>query len=183
MTPRIVGLDISTKRIGVALPNGRLRSISTGIVEHADDHALVPARRNLTMTNRLGSMLRALPETPTLALVESPFVGGNSKKTTLRLVELGGCIRMALAALDIPFVEVLPVHVKQWATGKAAASKADMISAARSMGAEPADDDQADAFWLRDLGVSYFESDWSHFSELQRLILATRVKFPAVSHT
>lgn len=183
MIPRIVGLDPSTKCMGVALPDGRLCSIATGVVEHDTDYPIVPARRNLTMANRLGAMLRQLPDNPDIAIVESCIIGGHSTKITKRLVELGGCVRMALAALDVPFVEVMPVHVKQWATGKAAASKADMIAAARTAGGHPANDDEADAFWLRDLGVAYFEPSWDDLSDLQRLILSTRVRFPTLAAT
>ena len=180
MNPRVVGLDISTRCIGVALPDGRLTSIATGIIEHKDDQPIIPARRSLQMTNRLGSMLRQLPDQPDLAVVEGCIIGGPNIRTTQRLVEVGGCIRMALAALDIPFVEVMPVHLKQWATGKAGADKRDMVAAARSAGAHPANHDQADAYWLRDIGISYYEP-WDDLSELQRLILVDRLNFPSLA--
>lgn len=182
MNPRVVGLDVSTTCIGLALPAGELLGVRPTIKVEETSAPIVAARQNQQLTNRVGAHLRRLDHKPDLAVIERYLIAtkGRAQRTICRLVELGGCIRMALAVLDIPFVEVYPAHLKQWATGSGAADKSQMIHAARSRGAMPIDDNEADAYWLRDLGISYFEP-WDDLSELQKKILVEKVTFPALS--
>lgn len=144
MTARVIGLDLSVKSSGIALPDGNLRTIAPKA------GAKDPARRLYEITFRLSSWLEA--SRPTLAVIEAYFVGGYAA-TALRLGEVGGAVRTRLFEMNIPYVEIPPTQLKMYATGHGTASKDDMVAAAEAEGAEPHNDDEADAFWLRKLGV------------------------------
>ncbi len=64
------------------------------------------------------------------------------------LGEVGGVLRLLVHERNIPYVEVPPASLKKFATGASGASKEHMIAAAKEAGARPADDNQADAFFL-----------------------------------
>jgi Holliday junction resolvasome RuvABC endonuclease subunit len=69
-------------------------------------------------------------------------------QTSLRLAELGGAVRFMLYRRGIPFVVIGPTALKFFATGNGNASKQQMVDAARALGAEVANDNEADAWWL-----------------------------------
>ncbi len=83
------------------------------------------------------------------------------------LGEIGGVIKVLLLERGIKYVVVPPVILKKFATGTATASKEAMLSACTERGARPADDNQADAFFLahvaracvRDVATSRREMD------------------------
>lgn len=64
------------------------------------------------------------------------------------LGEIGGVLKLLAYEHGIPFVTVAPIALKKFATGNVHASKDDMCSAAKRLGLTPADDNQADAFFL-----------------------------------
>lgn len=64
------------------------------------------------------------------------------------LGEVGGVLKVCLVEHAIPYLCVPPGLVKKFATGSGAAQKGLMVEAARAAGAAPADDNQADAFFL-----------------------------------
>jgi crossover junction endodeoxyribonuclease RuvC len=64
------------------------------------------------------------------------------------LGEVGGVLRLLLHDHGLPYLTVAPASLKLFATGRASAEKSDVIAAARSAGPSPADDNQADAFFL-----------------------------------
>jgi len=69
-----------------------------------------------------------------------------------QLGELGGVIRHLMWIYAMPVVEVSPGQVKRYACGKGNAKKNEVLAAAiRRLGYEGADDNQADALWLRAL--------------------------------
>jgi hypothetical protein len=72
-----------------------------------------------------------------------------------QLGELGGVIRVALAERNVNVAVVPPATLKQFATGKGNAGKADMLLAAMRAGYadDSADDNAIDAYWLRQFGL------------------------------
>jgi Holliday junction resolvasome RuvABC endonuclease subunit len=140
-----LGLDVSLGRTGVALATGQTRSIKTH--DERGGHRL-----DLIM-ERLDPMLMHGP--PVVAVIEGYSPGGIQGLTMARLGELGGCIRRRLYQLGIPYFEVAPKQLKKYATGSGGASKDDMIVAAETAGARPSNDDEADAWWLRQMAVDY----------------------------
>jgi len=65
-----------------------------------------------------------------------------------QLGEVGGVVQLTLHELGVSAVSVAPVALKKFATGSPKADKDVMILAAQRDGAAPADDNQADAFFL-----------------------------------
>lgn len=57
---------------------------------------------------------------PDLVVIEGGYVGGNSNANTLRLAELRGVITHWLYSRGVPYVQVPPACLKQWATGSGA---------------------------------------------------------------
>lgn len=139
----IAGLDLSTARIGLAHADGGLASIQA----HAGPGDR--GRRLHELGSRLSLELRRRPPLPALVCIEAPLPHGPGTVSLTRQAEVRGVVLRDLFELDVPFVEVLPSNVKRFATGNGAASKEAMIEAAHAEGAEPLNDDEADAFHLR----------------------------------
>ena len=68
------------------------------------------------------------------------------------LGEMGGVVRLLAFERDLPVSVVAPAALKRFATGHARAEKADMVDAARAEGVRVADDNQADAYFLAQIG-------------------------------
>lgn len=75
------------------------------------------------------------------------------------LGEIGGVIKVLLHESGIEHVVVPPVSLKKFATGSTHASKEDMIDACGARGASPADDNQADAFFLAHVARAYVQGN------------------------
>jgi Holliday junction resolvasome RuvABC endonuclease subunit len=71
------------------------------------------------------------------------------------LGEIGGVVKVLLHESGIKYVVVPPVLLKKFATGSSSASKEAMVSACKERGARPADDNQADAFFLAHVARAY----------------------------
>lgn len=146
----VVGLDLSTARIGFAAADGQLLSISGHA--GADD----PYRRLHELAREVERAFALRPPRPDLVVVEDyalgkgPHVGIMSK---IRLGEIGGVVRMTLFEMDVP-MKLVPVGtLKRFATGNGNAKKDEMIRAAIRLGARGSvNDDEADAFHLRRMG-------------------------------
>ena len=183
MTPRVIGLDVSTKSTGIAWPDGRLATIRGEAVPKRDSYAA--AQRAGVLVNRIAAAIGRLADRPDFAVVEDYLllVGfQNGQHTTRRLVEIGACVRFALARLSIPFVEIPPSSLKIFATGNGGADKARMIAAARALGANPRNDDEADAFLLREIGLAAFDNDrYERLDDRQRNVVLA-VRWPEVAH-
>lgn len=143
----VVGLDLSTKRIGYAAADGELLSIA-GHAGAAD-----PYRRLHELTRELARVIRLRPPRPDLVVVEDYALGAPGRLALVRLGEIGGVTRLRLFELAVPFVLVRPSTVKRFATSRGNATKEDMIAAAIARGARGSvNDDEADAFHLRRMG-------------------------------
>ena len=143
----VVGLDLSTRRIGFAAADGQLLSISG----HAD--ARDPYRRLHELTRELGRAFALRPPRPDLVVLEDYSLGSPGRIALIRLGEIGGVTRMRLFELDVAFHLVRPSSLKLFATGKGNADKAAMVERAIVLGARGnVNDDEADAFHLRRMG-------------------------------
>lgn len=162
----IGGLDPSTSRIGYCDPSGRTHSIvASRLPEHPTKMHL--AQRCRELRAGLARAIRINPPAPDLMVIEGTFFA--HPNTSARLDELRGVVRELLVSTPLPadrdyahiqFVEVPPKSLKLFATGKAAADKTLMTYAATSAihlddpGARgPRNDDEADAWWLRRMGM------------------------------
>jgi Holliday junction resolvasome RuvABC endonuclease subunit len=145
----VLGLDLAVTRTGVACADGTL-------------HAVTPKAGAKDRGRRLSQIICALDPLiargrPGLAVIEGYNPGGIQGFTMAYIGELGGAVRLRLFQHAVPFVEVPPKSLKKWATGNGSASKDEMTQAAIAAGARLGTDqhDEADAFWLRRLGLAY----------------------------
>lgn len=68
--------------------------------------------------------------------------------------ELGGVIRFWLHVEGIPYIEIPPSTLKMFATGSGNAGKGlVLVDAVKRLGYSGSSDDEADALWLRELGL------------------------------
>jgi len=143
----VVGLDLSTKRIGFAAADGELLSISA----HAG--AADPYRRLHELKRDLSQAFRLRPPRPDLVVVEDYALAAPGRIALVRLGEVGGIVRTWLFEQDWPMALVRPSTVKRFATGNGNAKKEQMIARAVELGARGSvNDDEADAFHLRRMG-------------------------------
>lgn len=143
---RILGLDLSTARSGVAGPDHKARSI---VPLTKGDRG----RRLHEIVSRLDPYLALHID---LAVIEEPFGGPGSALVTRILGEVHGAVKVRLYEHNIPIAEVGPTGLKKFATGKGNASKTDMVDAARFENWVVENDDQADAAWLRAMGLYHY---------------------------
>lgn len=146
----IAGMDASTARLGYAASNGDLRSVVP--TAGAEDIA----RRLSQIAGGVEYAVRHFPPLPALVVIEGYALGAPGRLSLVRLAELGGVLRLRLFELAIAFVEVSPSTLKRFATGKGNATKDEMLSAANDELSDPANHDEADAFWLRMLGRAVY---------------------------
>lgn len=65
-----------------------------------------------------------------------------------------GVIRLALLEMNVPFVTVPAASLKKFATGSGNANKADMrLELFKRAGVDIRDDNEVDAWWLRQIGL------------------------------
>lgn len=141
----VFGIDPSTKRIGLARPDGS----TTSITAHAgaDD----PYRRLHELKVAVVRELRCWPDAA-LAVVEGYTYAVAGRKALVRLGEIGGAIRLAVFEAGLDLVDITPTALKLAATGNGAAKKPEMVAHAQALGATPRNDDEADAWHLHNVG-------------------------------
>lgn len=139
---RVLGLDLSVRATGIAHVDGELTTFSPTT---NDD------RRLMEIRNHILTLITA--RRPDLAMIEGPFLSPRASGALL----LGGVhyvVRVALMANGIPYLCPAPALVKMYATGKGNAPKLDVIKALiRRTDIDPDDDNQADAWWIRAMGL------------------------------
>lgn len=143
----VIGLDLSTARIGFASTSGELVSISGHA--KADD----PYRRLHELTRELAHAIKLRPPRPDLVVVEDYALGAPGRISLIRLGEIGGIVRTWLFEQDYRLALVAPGTVKRFATGNGNADKEAMMRRAIELGARGnVNHDEADAFHLRRMG-------------------------------
>lgn len=148
--PRVVGIDPSLVATGYAHPDG-----STEVIGYP---------RNVTGDMRLWHLFQAVQE---LVYVDGPthVVMENAPGNTRGSGDLGmvqGVVRAALLSRGVPYITVVFSTLKLVATGNGRATKSDMRAellkrSLKEFGEEGMidlpDDNRADAWWLRELGL------------------------------
>lgn len=141
----ILALDLSATKCGVAFPDGttdRLappRQIGTG------GHRL--AWWQLALANLLAD------HAPDLVAVEAP--AHVDRATTFILGKTRGILDLeAVRGRTRPVIEIMPTTIKLAATGNGRSSKAKVLAAAAHHLDDPdLTDDEADAWWLREIAM------------------------------
>jgi Holliday junction resolvasome RuvABC endonuclease subunit len=143
--PEVFGLDASLSASGVCTPRGETFTIKTGGAT-LGDHRLVTIRRALIHYVRQFS--------PRLVVMERMMPHSRNEVANVALGMVQGVARELFAELAIPVGFVHLRTLKLYATGGGAADKTEMIRAAVDLGAPIGmDDNQADAWWLRAMGL------------------------------
>jgi Holliday junction resolvasome RuvABC endonuclease subunit len=137
----VAGIDPSVTSTGIATPDW-LRTVG--------GDAKVGDRR---LEIIFDAMLEVVALNPVLVMVEDlPTHAQGAGKTGMSQ----GVVRLALVIGGIRYVLVTPASVKMFATGKGNATKSDMrMEIFKRTGVDIRDDNQADAWWLRQLGLQH----------------------------
>lgn len=141
----VFGIDPSVTRLGMARPDGA----TVSVVPRAGSKD--PYRRLSQIIEAVALELRRFPEA-TLVVVEGYSLGSPGRLALVRLGEIGGAVRLLAWERDLHVVEVSPSSLKEVATGRGGASKDEVLDAAREAGAHPHNHDEADAWWLSEIG-------------------------------
>ena len=159
---RVVGLDLSLTKTGIADEDGT-RTLSPGVgrvgPERLDwfrDRIVKEIHGADTSGPRCFDCF--LPTIygrhPGLVVLEGYSLGTARQQSHAHaLGELGGIVRWTLWDLGIPYVDVSPATLKKYATGKGNAGKDAVLIAAVKRLAPVGDNNQADAWWLRAIGM------------------------------
>lgn len=146
-TRRIVGLDLSLTRTGVADETGT-SSVSVRIDRHASDLQRVMRLRSV------GKLLRDICMDADLVIYEG--VAHEARYQSHALGELHGVIKLLLYQAGVPFVPIPPKRLKKYATDNGNAGKDEMLAAAIHWGSPASNNDEADAWWLRHIALAHY---------------------------
>jgi Holliday junction resolvasome RuvABC endonuclease subunit len=167
----ILGIDPSLTATGIALPDGTLRTIKY-------PKLVVKDARLQHLYNELDAAIKEHGVTHAL-MEDLPKHAQGAGITGM----VQGVLRLAMINNNIPYTTVAPASVKKLATGKGNATKPDMRMAFfQRTGADNRDDNQVDAFWLREmalqhLGLSEHKLPKTHTDALAKVVWAEG--FPA----
>jgi Holliday junction resolvasome RuvABC endonuclease subunit len=141
MDPQVVGLDLSLNATGVCLPDGETYTIKCKASQ--GDERFTVIRDHLRVVLR--------HSVPDVAVIED--LGRFKGRTLIVMAMVRCCAVLELRDRGIPYTFVSPPTLKTFATGNGRADKGDMMRAAADRGGrEFTDDNQCDAWWLRQMG-------------------------------
>ena len=142
---KILGLDLSLTSTGYSL-NGVTGIISTKQKGPARLSHVTNSVANLCLENQIECVI-----------VEGYSFGSRNSQAH-SIGELGGCVRMRLWDMGLPFVDVPPTSRAKFATGKGNAGKTEVISAISSktgmIFSGGGADDECDAWVLEQMGIT-----------------------------
>lgn len=169
---RVIGIDLSLNGTGVACDCG-IHVVDPGKRRDAARLVYVEA---LVGHHVVGDCAppEALPLPPSVVVLEGYAFGRPNQAH--QLGELGGVIRHQLWCYARPFVVIPPAKLKQFATGKGNADKTAMVVAARErFGYEGTNNNEADAYLLRCMGLLAYDAVWpfkvlAHMREIVGMI-------------
>lgn len=143
------GIDPSFTGTGIARPDGITHSIRFPNKPDKFEAQQWKRYRAKVITAEIHSRLWSCD----LAVVEGFSYGSRQGREDLGY--LGHLIRAELDEMRVPWLEIAPTALKKFATGSGAAKKDAMKAAAVEHLALDSDasDDEADALWLRELGL------------------------------
>lgn len=148
-TPVVVGLDLSLTATGYAGPDGTKVIKSTG---HKGDTLSQRSARLIVLRTNIAAAVEA--HQPDLVLIEAPSLGQGRQGGTHDRSGLWWLVVSFLLSLGVEVIEVPPATLKKYVTGKGNAQKPDVrMEIFKRFGVDIRDDNEADAFALRALGL------------------------------
>lgn len=149
MNVKILGLDLSLAATGVAGADG-----GTVVLNHAKDPE---DEGNIDRITAIAETVLALARGCSVVVIEG-FAFGAKGRAVYELGKLGGVVRYLLRVDAIPWAEVPPAVLQKFTTGKGRAGKDEMLATAiRRFGFEGYDNNAADAWLLRAMGLAFYE--------------------------
>lgn len=154
----VIGLDLAPARSGYCNPAGGTCTIAP---RRASAH---PAERRADIRMQLAPRLTLdrRRRNARIVVTEQLLVGATSQLATIARAKLHGVVEEVLWIEGLLLVEVHPSSLKKWAgevIGRTVQSKDDMVSAALTLGYQPANDDEADAALLHAVGMQRYSPD------------------------
>jgi crossover junction endodeoxyribonuclease RuvC len=145
----IMGLDLSLTRTGYALPDG-----SYGVLVPPNDvNRGMPRLRWIRNTTVAMAKLQAVD----LVVIEGYAMGMGREAQNHAMGELGGVVRLGMFDAGVRYVDVAPATLKRYATGKGNANKElVLVEAVKRLGYQGSDNNEADALWLRQMGLAAY---------------------------
>lgn len=142
-----VGIDPSLRRTAIAGADGTITVVDTA---------------NQTGMERLATIrdevVKAVQD-PLIGLVVIEGYSYGTPNAAHVLGELGGVLRLALWG-QVPYIDVAPGTLKRYAAGHGRAKKEEVVANARErLGYPRFDNDEADALWLRTIGLDLLGHD------------------------
>jgi Holliday junction resolvasome RuvABC endonuclease subunit len=153
MTLTVAGVDPATSTTGVAHVDGTLTTITAPKVRRRVD-VNVRAERLEGLRLALAAALGIPHPRPSLVVIEGYSLGGARGYAAAHLAEAGCIARLVGHNLGATLLEVPPSTLHLYATGDGHASKDLMVASARAHGGQPTNPDEADAWWLRRIGLA-----------------------------
>jgi Holliday junction resolvasome RuvABC endonuclease subunit len=166
----VAGIDPAVSATGVALTDGFLATITAARPKGRRVDVNVRAARLHSLRRALTGHLGLPHPRPGLVVVEGYSLGGARGYAAAHLAEAGAVARLVAHDLGATLLEVPPSTLHLYATGDGNADKDLMVASARAHGGQPANGDEADAWWLRRLGlavVGQADADPPEFAELR----------------
>lgn len=148
---KVIGLDLSLTAIGVAGDFG------TSVLTHKlPTHATEPEKCERLHT--LSARVDVITRDADVVVIEG-YSFGSQHSHAHSLGELGGLVKVILWRREVPFVIVPPKRMKKYATNNGNASKEAVLAAAVRERSEIETTHEADAFWLRHMGLAHYLND------------------------
>jgi Holliday junction resolvasome RuvABC endonuclease subunit len=178
MTPNVIGLDLSLTATGVAADDGNrtIKVRSTGMARLVElrDRVQGECHRHPTLESQIWCAGGRCDNRPDLVVIEGYSMGTARQSSHAHgLGELGGVVRLWMWEAGVPYVDIPPACLKKYATGAGNAKKEAVLIAAVKRGAEVRDNNEADAWWLRAMGMDALGCPVVSVPALHRKALAT----------
>lgn len=168
---RIAALDLSLRASGVATNFGGAVSSFT----------IAPGVR--IGSERLFFIQKAIDQATAGAdlVLREGYAFGAKGNAQYDLAELGGCVRVVMYCRKRPFLQVPPSVVKKVATGDGNAKKETvLVEAVKRLGYQGSDHNQADALFLLQAALQYYQLPGAVELPKKNLEALARVKWPTV---
>lgn len=150
MSRPVVGIDLSLTATGIATDDGKLATIKTDPSGTSIDARLT---RLYTIIELIEAHLDGVNIRRALVVIEGPSLGQARQSGEHLRAGLWWLLMDRFSYAD-DVVEVPPATLKRFATGKGSATKPDMRMAIyQRTGLDVRDDNQVDAYWLRQAGL------------------------------
>jgi Holliday junction resolvasome RuvABC endonuclease subunit len=167
----IVGLDLSLTAIGVA------RSDGPGVVTYQIPSPATELDR-VRRLKYLGTQVDRICRGADVVIIEGHSF--NSKNTHAHsLGELHGVVKVTLYQRGITYIAIPPKSLKKYATNDGNAGKDKMLAAAIRAGFEGDNNNAADAYWLRHMGLAHYLNN-DVIAPRYREVVCRAIRWPVV---